>query len=157
LVHLSGLKRLKELNLEGTTVTQRGVTALQKTLPKCKIIWSKETARPIKPQKPASASSGYQLKLRVTLRGHANNPSDAAFSPDGSLLMSVDFGKVLLWNLASGAKHASIALKRGSLWGAVFTPDGKRVASGSNVGCVFVWDTSGKEEMRLETSNLVFT
>jgi hypothetical protein len=160
LVHLSGLKRLKELNLEGTAVTQRGVASLQKTLPKCKMLWNPETVRPIKTQKPktpGSAASGYQLKLRATLRGHANKPSDAAFSPDGSLLMSVDFGKVLLWNLASGAKHASIGVKRGALWGAAFTPDSKHVAAGSNLGCVFLWDTSGKEKSRLEASTPVFT
>ena len=38
LVHLKGLANLRELNLDGTKVTDAGVKGLQKALPKLKII-----------------------------------------------------------------------------------------------------------------------
>lgn len=173
LVHLAGFKKLKELNLEGTAVRQQAVGALQKKLPKCKILWTpaatggatsgQGSRRASKPQKeearqePRFAGTPPQLTLRTTLRGHANKCGDAAFSPDGTLLVAVAFNKVLVWDLASGEKKAAIVLKRGSLWGAAVSPDGKLIAAGSNLGCVYVWDTTGKEEMRLETDNAVFT
>ncbi len=39
LKHLEGLTNLTELDLRGTQVTAEGVAALQKALPKCKIVW----------------------------------------------------------------------------------------------------------------------
>ena len=105
-----------------------------------------------------ASAAAVAFKVRATLRGHANAPSNVVFSPDGSLMASVAFNKVLLWDGVSGKKLHPITLKRGALWGAAFTPDSKLFASGSNVGCVFLWETSsGKEKMRLETENTLFT
>jgi len=39
-----GLKSLKELNLEGTPASRESVDALQKALPRCKILWDRENA-----------------------------------------------------------------------------------------------------------------
>src|SRR5580765_4307817 len=116
LVHLEGLKRLTELNLEGTPVARAAVETLQKALPKCKLIWNRDTIRATPKESPQKSAQliGAAFNLRATLRGHANKPSDAAFSQDGSLLASVDFGKVLLWDGATAKKLRPISLKRGS-------------------------------------------
>ncbi len=164
--HLAGLKKLKELNLDGTPVTKEAVAAIQKALPKCKILWDRPkkatAAKSTRKLKNASAETAPAaecgLTLRATLRGHANKAGDAAFSADGAMLVSIAFNKVLLWDGATGAKLRPMELKQGSLWGAAFTPDGKLFASGSNGSCVFLWDTaSGKQKMCLETPNSVFT
>jgi WD40 repeat protein len=162
LIHLAGLKQLRELNLQGTPVGREAVDALQKALPKCNFKGVADTAPATakkNPKKATSASAtGVAFKVRATLRGHANKPSDVVFSPDGSLMASVAFNKVLLWDGVSGKKLRPISLKRGSLWGGSFTPDNQLFASGSNLGCVFLWETSsGKERMCLETDNPVFT
>jgi WD40 repeat protein len=159
--HLYGLKKLKELNLEGTPVTQEAVAVLEKALPKCKIIWdpAKAPKTPKKGQGKAAsvASDGYQLKLRATLRGHPSSVKDAAFSPDGALLASREGSKIVLWDSATCAKLRSIQLKQNTMWGAAFTSDGKLIAAGTNGCCVMVWDTaSGKEKLCLETPTRSF-
>lgn len=162
LIHLAGLKQLRELNLEGTPVGREAVDALRKALPKCNVIGVPATAPATAKKDPPTATSagaaGVALKLRATLRGHANKPSDVVFSPDGSLMASVSFNKVLLWDGVTGKKLRPISLKRGSLWDGSFTPDNQLFASGSNCGCVILWETaSGKEKMCLETDTPVFT
>src|SRR5262249_13692938 len=136
--------------------------ALQKALPKCKFLGvpgtAPATAKTDSKKETSAGAAGVVLKMRATLRGHANKPSDVVFSPDGSLMASVAFNKVLIWDGASGKKLHPISLKSGSLWGASFTPDNKLFASGSNLGSVFLWEaSSGKERMRLDTDNNVFT
>ena len=39
---LAALKKLESVNLVATKVTPEGVTALQKALPKCKVVWDKK-------------------------------------------------------------------------------------------------------------------
>src|SRR4029079_525117 len=126
LIHLAGLKQLRELNLEGTPIGREAVDALQKALPKCTVIGVPATTPATAKKDPKIATSagaaGVALKLRATLRGHANKPSDVVFSPDGSLMASVAFNKVLIWDGVSGKKLRPISLKRGSLWSGSFTP-----------------------------------
>jgi WD40 repeat protein/tRNA A-37 threonylcarbamoyl transferase component Bud32 len=102
---------------------------------------------------------------RLTLQGPSTTVHSLAVSPDGLILVSgcgTDLkqknGEARLWELATGRPLATLTGHSGPVNGAVFSPDGKTVAtmSGtvrdrSNVsGEVKLWDTaSGKERATL--------
>jgi WD40 repeat protein len=97
-----------------------------------------------------------------------------AFSPDGNLLAlgrgdsqksvwkhiwtfipskalgrgdSHESGEVLLYDVASGQKRATLAGYRHHVLSLAFAPDGKTLAGGSQDGTVKVWDTSSAAEL----------
>ena len=160
-VHLFNLKKLKELNLEGTPISAAAVEKLRKALPECTVLWDRAKAPSAAKKTPARVAAtqeaGRELKLRATLRGHSDKPTYAAFSSDGALLATVG-SQVQLWESATGAKLRRIDFKQGALFGVALSPDGKLVASGSNGGCVFVWETaSAKKKNCLESATQVLT
>jgi hypothetical protein len=80
-------------------------------------------------------------KQRGTLAGHRE---PFAFSPDGRLLAArYDFGRIRLWDLASG-KHCPLA-GHAVLTAMAFSPDRRLLASGATDGTVRLWDLASGE------------
>jgi len=93
----------------------------------------------------------------VTLEGHRSAVNSVAFSPDGKRIASSSCdGAVKLWDSESGELRTTLEghsdsdkpvnlLKghfRNSVNSVVFSPDDKRLASGSQNGTVKLWDTN---------------
>jgi WD40 repeat protein len=77
--------------------------------------------------------------LRVTLRGHPEYTYafSLAFSPDGGTLLSGDCaGHVILWGI-DGGKLREWKLP-GSVWRAVFAPDGRHLATVNRNGTLYI-------------------
>ncbi len=91
----------------------------------------------------------------------------AAFSPDGKLLASANRSKedktIRLWDLATGKEVRRLEGHEAGVYRAVFSPDGKRLASVASDQTIRLWDVDrGAEIFRLRfegtiRSNLAFS
>jgi WD40 repeat protein len=80
------------------------------------------------------------LSEPIILR-HNSAVSCAAFSPDGSRLLSgTDDGKVRVWSAYSGRQVGETIDERDQVLGAFFTPAG-RILVGTSTGLLRVWDS----------------
>jgi WD40 repeat protein len=80
-----------------------------------------------------------------------------ALSPDGRLLatgdrlMKKEDHPVRLWDVATGRELRTLGKHQNRIWQILFSPDGKRLATGSDDNTVAVWDVAtGKELYRLD-------
>lgn len=90
-----------------------------------------------------------------TLRGHSNNVTSVAISPDGKRIVSgSDDWTVRVWNTRTGEVQYAFKEHTGKVKAVAFSPDGKRIASGGYSSNVCVWDAdTGKVVAKLETDN----
>jgi WD40 repeat protein len=80
--------------------------------------------------------------LRQSIAAHANTVNSVSFSADGSMLLTCSNDTTArLWNVADGRRVAILAGHTKAVDHAVFTSDGKRVATVSRAeGCLRTWD-----------------
>lgn len=88
----------------------------------------------------ADAPSLENWKPSTTLRGHNNNITDLAWSPDGALLASASLDNtVIVWDASSGHRVRTLAAHENYVKGVAWDPIGSFLASQSDDRSVRVW------------------
>jgi len=94
--------------------------------------------------------------LLARLSGHADRIHSLVFSPDGKTLAAVGgtpatFGEVELWDVRERKLERSVKVSYDTLFGASFSPDGKKLAFGGADKVVRILDVeTGQELVKLE-------
>jgi WD40 repeat protein len=98
------------------------------------------------PQSTLAAAIGHS-DLRLTLAGHQHMVLFAAFSPDGSRIVTASTdGTARIWNAATGDEFAVLRGHEHAVSSAAFSRDGTRVVTASIDQTARVWDAvTGKE------------
>jgi len=79
----------------------------------------------------------------VTFVGHEASVAKAAFSPDGTRVVTASDDKTArVWDVATGVPVTPPLKHQGQVYSAVFSHDGKRVVTASGDGTAQVWDAS---------------
>ena len=94
--------------------------------------------------------SAQEPKLRATLADNGWVVSSVAFSPNGKLLASSNWDKVVkLWD-AETSKETAILKGNAKLFAVAFSPNSRMVASGSIDNTITIWEVPiGKETATL--------
>ncbi len=84
----------------------------------------------------------------TTTLSHQYPPTFAAFSPDGTRLVTGGQNRVgHVWDVVSGREIARLESNGGPLQDAAFSPDGRHIATASQSGRVVIWDAgSGRRD-----------
>jgi WD40 repeat protein len=103
----------------------------------------------------------------ATLQGHTSAISVVTWSPDGRRLASscagygwagqtgqTDVGEVKIWDAAAGREILTLKGHTGKVHSVSWSPDGKRLATGSADGTVKVWDASAGRELLAYTGKV---
>ena len=87
-----------------------------------------------------------------TLRGHLEDVTAVAFSPDGQRIVTGSWDQTAkVWDAASGRELLSLKGHRWPIWCVAFSPDGQRIVTGSWDQTAKVWEAaSGHELLTLE-------
>src|SRR5262249_43989684 len=99
----------------------------------------------VSPAAAILAAALSQANWRVTLGSHGDSVSSAAFSPDGSRIVTASGDKTArVWDAASG-KVAAVLRHLNPVYSAAFSPDGSRIVIASWYAAR-IWDAAtGKE------------
>jgi WD40 repeat protein len=75
------------------------------------------------------------------LRGHEGDVRSAAFSPDGSRIVTASEDRTArIWDAASGKEIAVLRGHEGAVRSAAFSPDASRIVTASGDGTARIWD-----------------
>ena len=86
-----------------------------------------------------------------TLEGHSHSVKAVAFSPDGKVLASTSYDRIVqLWNATTGAWKQTLEGHRSLVNAVAFSPDGKVLASASYRDRVQLWNESGMSFLKPE-------
>ena len=73
--------------------------------------------------------------------GHTGAVNSAAFSPDGTRIVTASNDKTArLWDAKTGAALATLSGHTDTVWSAAFSPDGTRIVTASDDNTARLWD-----------------
>ncbi len=81
----------------------------------------------------------------VTLRGPQDYVLSIAFSPDGKRIAGTSADRIAVWDATTGEEVMTLHHIRAT--DALFSPDGKRIVSGSYDNTIKVWDSATGDEL----------
>jgi len=89
---------------------------------------------------------------RVTLRGHTDFATSAAYSPDGaSIVTASGDGTARVWDAKSGQQKMVLEGDAGPVWSAAYSPDGRWILTANEDNTARVWDAeSGGQKLVLQ-------
>ena len=120
--------------------------------------YSVECASDIDPHAPSKAgardelaASASQAQWRRVLAGHEDLLWSAAYSPDGSRIVTASADNTArVWDAASGKEVVALRGHEGPVRSATYSPDGLRIVTASSDKTARVWDAaSGREILAL--------
>jgi WD40 repeat protein len=83
----------------------------------------------------------------TTLRGHDGALGSAAFSPDGTRVVTASSDQTArIWDTATG-KETVLRGHTGRVWSAAFSPDGSRIVTASSDQTARIWDAATATEL----------
>jgi predicted oxidoreductase (fatty acid repression mutant protein) len=99
------------------------------------------------PARAALAAVVSQSGWRLNLAGHESYVASAAFSPDGSRIVTASGDKTArIWDAASGKELTVLRGHENNVSSAAFSPEGSRIVTASGDKTARIWDaSSGKE------------
>ena len=105
--------------------------------------------RPYVPQAEAALYEAVgSLREKHVLRGHKDFAWSAAFSPDGTRILSASADRTArLWNAATGAEIAVLRGHVNYVSSAAFSPDGTRIVTASLDNTARLWDAANGAEI----------
>src|SRR5215470_8397272 len=101
------------------------------------------------PQSTLAAAVGHS-DLRLTLAGHEHAVSSAAFSRDGSRVVTASIDKTArIWDAATGKEIAVLRGHEQAVESAAFSPDGTHVVTASGDNTARIWDAVTGDELAI--------
>jgi len=93
-------------------------------------------------------SAVWQSDWRLVLDSQQQPVASAAFSPDGSRIVTTPAdGTARIWDAATGKELMVLRGHQLSLWSAVFSPDGSRIVTTSADKTARIWDVATGEQL----------
>jgi hypothetical protein len=97
------------------------------------------------------ASALPTLRERLRLKGHEAAVNSAAFSPDGTRVVTASWDHTArVWDAATGAAIAVLEGHESDVRSAAFSPDGTRVVTASGDGTARVWESHRRRDRRAQ-------
>jgi WD40 repeat protein len=85
---------------------------------------------------------------RAKLQWHHGTVAAAAFSPDGSQIVTAGWdGTTRIWDARTGAERVALTGHTGRVLSACFSPDGRRIVTGGSDRTARVWDVLAGVEL----------
>ncbi len=96
----------------------------------------------------ALRQSLFECRIHAVMRGHTGEVSRAAFSPDGTLVVTAaQDATARLWDAATGQRLHMLAGHDDWVWSACFSPDGGRVVTASSDHTARLWEVASGAEL----------
>ena len=90
----------------------------------------------------------YKRQVR-TLIGHTDRVNSAAYSPDGTHLVTAsDDQTARIWDAATGQEVRTLSGHTDSVWSVAYSPDGAHLVTASLDQTARIWDAATGQEVR---------